>query len=429
MANSSRLPECLPFLTHPNTWSNEQTEALWMHIIRGQAGLLDQAEMFQLVWSDDPDVEDTLCEDMAADAKLYYGPRSRIYVARVLAHRPNNIQALEEVICSVPELVSDSSPYVPFNHNLVRHMFEDRCKKYKEIEQLVMDTIDYERVLPVQATRGHWKSMFEACRSFPLDPPPVNGDIAFLGGSWWMQEAFFNVDSQKGRDLQYAAFSTMLHLETLDHQLSQTLLGGPYALKWIVLQLVRYYYTIRMLEEGEQPPYRAKYRPDIQGTRNRIEHDIDHLTRRIEQSIVKLCNLRDNKEHAIPLPALPTGVIHQRRHVQGALLSRSPSPDSILKPAIKKAGKSKRKMKVEVVLTKGKSTPKATTSATAADDEEEMDLDPKVESRAGQSKSATRVDQGSSSDDESYIPSTQDMEDSDTEMGSHGLSESAPGET
>ncbi|KAG9097316.1 hypothetical protein FRC06_007681 [Ceratobasidium sp. 370] len=369
VAKASRLPECLPLLTHLDAWSDEQTKALWVHVLTGQAGLLHHSEIFQLSASDDPDVDDVLCEDMAEDARLYYGPQSRIYVACVLARWPGDVQALKEVICSVPELVTNTSPFVPFDQNLIQCMFEDCCKQYTDLEQLVMDTISYEHVFPVQVTCGHWKCLFEACQSFPPDPPLLQGDIAYLSGNWWMPEAFFNVDSQKGKHLQYQVFSTMLHSGILNHQLSQMLLGG-------------------LLEEGKQPPYQAKYCPDVLGTQNHIKHYIDHLTQQIKQSIIQLCELRQNTQHVIPLPVPPTSVILQCWHVQGASLSRSPSLNQILKPAIKKPGKGKQKMKVKVVMTKGKSAPKGAVSATMAD-ASDMDLDAIDESWAGPSSSAT----------------------------------------
>ncbi|KAG8694681.1 hypothetical protein FRC08_008322 [Ceratobasidium sp. 394] len=394
VAVSSRLPDMLPTLTHPNGWSDDQVEGMWDWIARGQGGLLPSEQVFQLI-GNTGDHNEPLATDMAAGAKLYYGPRSRLYVARMLGAAPGDTQAKEEMISTIPRKPDDVQPYVPFSENSVRHMFEARCMGYHDLEQLVLDCNSYEQAFPVM-------SLFEVCRAFPPEPPKRHDDIAFLGG-WWMPPTYFSIETAKGKDMQYPVFSALVRSGLLDHVPSQTLLAGPYALKWIIYQLIRYYYTIRMLEQGESPPSRSKWRPDTTATRNMIEQDIDFLSRRIEHSILRLIALRDEAESPLPIVQNPIGVVRQDRHVPIQASSRSPTPPTAPRPALKKAAAKKGKMKVEVVMSKGKSR-----SAAA----HEMDRDPKSPSTIDTAGEGLPP----SSPDGTYVPS-EDVEETDTEMG------------
>jgi hypothetical protein len=87
------------------------------------------------------------------------------------------------------------------------------------------------------------------CLYFPEDLPGARSSIdAMHGGDWWLPEEFFS----EGADGPFGArkFSDWLQAGTMLHPPTETLLGGPYGLKWPVLHLLRAHWTLVNIQNG-----------------------------------------------------------------------------------------------------------------------------------------------------------------------------------
>jgi hypothetical protein len=114
------------------------------------------------------------------------------------------------------------------------------------------------------------------------------------------------------------AFSTWLQSGILDHTPSNTLLGGPFGLKWPVIQLTRMYWTLVQLRDGVLPPHRTRVAVDIQADLQVVRSDILWLSSRIESSVLLFVSLRQKQFDNMIVEPVPTTA---RR-----ILGRPPAP-------------------------------------------------------------------------------------------------------
>jgi hypothetical protein len=87
---------------------------------------------------------------------------------------------------------------------------------------------------------------------------------------------------------------------------SNTILGGPFGLKWPVLQLTRAYWTLIQLSNGVLPPYRMRVNVDIPADLQVVRSDILWLSLRIESSVHLFVSLRQKQFKNMSVGPVPT---------------------------------------------------------------------------------------------------------------------------
>jgi hypothetical protein len=165
---------------------------------------------------------------------------------------------------------------------------------------------------------GHWRHMANECPYFPAELLGVRGSIeAMYGGDWWLPEQFFS----EGTEGPFGArtFSDWLHAGTVLHPPTETLLGGPYGLKWPVLHLLRAHWTLVNLQNGGPYGRRTKAGYDIGEVLQIVNSDILWLLGHLRDSAVKLSTWRKVQLVPIEWPEL-NGASRAERHQKPPLL-------------------------------------------------------------------------------------------------------------
>jgi hypothetical protein len=157
---------------------------------------------------------------------------------------------------------------------------------------------------------------------FPQAHPAHAANVDTLGG-WWLQEEYFKTSAKQADQYSMRAFSTWLRSGILDHTPSNTLLGGPFGLKWAVLQLTRAYWTLVQLRDGVLPPHRTRVNVDIQAELQVVRSDILWLSSRIESSVLLFVSLRQKQFDNMNVEPVPT----MARRITG----RPPAPAFLVK--------------------------------------------------------------------------------------------------
>ncbi|KAG8708180.1 hypothetical protein FRC08_000073 [Ceratobasidium sp. 394] len=107
-----------------------------------------------------------------------------------------------------------------------------------------------------------------------------------------MADGFFKGKRAEDNPYSFHSFSKLLRSGALDHDLTGTLLAGPYGSKWFVLLILRAEITFRKLKAGESPAMREWTMPDMDQWRRNIDSDTMYLTTRFLDSHAFLTTLR-----------------------------------------------------------------------------------------------------------------------------------------
>jgi hypothetical protein len=154
--------------------------------------------------------------------------------------------------------------------------------------------------------------MSSECQYFPGELPGTRSGIeAMNGGDWWMPEQFFT----EGPDALFGArtFSHWLRGGTILHPPTQTLLGGPYGLKWPVLHLVRAHWTLVNVQNSGPYGRRTKAGNDVAENLQIVNSDILWLLGHLRESAIKLSTFRKVPVQPIEWPEL-NGASRMERH-------------------------------------------------------------------------------------------------------------------
>jgi hypothetical protein len=313
------LPVGVNRLTDPYSWRLDQVTEFRRHIEDGQQQRISDRRVFQFGRVDAGDPETTLRVEIAPRSELRYDACSRLYVARMLRNDHSDLQAMREVVNQLPSLgVSRYQPLSEEDFGDAR-MHAAGCT---ELQFLLHYMDDYEDGAPVQvrgvnvntwiltgmhtqAKPGHWTKLWETSLWFPQAHPDHAANVDTLGG-WWLQEEYFKASAQQANQYSMRTFSTWLRSGILDHTPSNTLLGGPFGLKWPVLQLTHAYWTLVQLRDGGLPPHRTQINVDIQGDLQVVLSDILWLSSRIKSSVLLFVSMRQKQFDNMPLEPVPT---------------------------------------------------------------------------------------------------------------------------
>jgi hypothetical protein len=145
-----------------------------------------------------------------------------------------------------------------------------------------------------KAKPGHWTKLWETSLWFPQEHPVQSANVDTLGGRW-LQEEYFKNSAQHGNQYSMRTFSTWLRSGILDHTPSNTILGGPFGLKWPVLQLTCAYWTLIQLNHSVLPPYWTCVNVDIPSDLQVVRSNILWLLSRIESSVHLFVSLRQKQ--------------------------------------------------------------------------------------------------------------------------------------
>lgn len=78
--------------------------------------------------------------------------------------------------------------------------------------------------------------------------------------------------------------SQFIRSSVLQHELTQTLMGGPYGIKWAVMLLVRAYWSLKQLNGRHRPDYAARNRINVADALSIVRDDVSWLTAEIQRS-------------------------------------------------------------------------------------------------------------------------------------------------
>jgi hypothetical protein len=154
--------------------------------------------------------------------------------------------------------------------------------------------------------------MSAECPYFPEELPGTRSSIeAMYGGDWWLPEQFF----AEGAEGPFGArtFSNWLRAGTILHRPTETLLGGPYGLKWPVLHLLRTHWTLVNFQNGGPYGRRTKAGHDVAVELQIVNSDILWLLGHLHESAVKLSTWRKVPLLPIAWPEL-NGASRAERH-------------------------------------------------------------------------------------------------------------------
>jgi hypothetical protein len=140
---------------------------------------------------------------------------------------------------------------------------------------------------------------------FPQAHPAHAANVDILV-RWWLQEEYFKIAAQQSDQYSMRTFSTWLRSGILNHMPSNTLLGGPFGLKWPVLQLTHAYWTLVQLRDSVLPPYRIHLNIDIQGDLQVVWSDILWPLSRIESSVLLFVSMWQKQFKNMSSSPVPT---------------------------------------------------------------------------------------------------------------------------
>lgn len=86
--------------------------------------------------------------------------------------------------------------------------------------------------------------------------------------------------------------SEFLRSGIFHHELTSTLLGGPMGIKWAALLLVRFFWSLRTLVHGGDPPCPSDIERDYKADLRVVELDIEWLHTELKDSIGGLTRAR-----------------------------------------------------------------------------------------------------------------------------------------
>jgi hypothetical protein len=146
LVDPARLPTEVLRLTNPLEWDETEVLALCAHIDAGQREELPVSQIFQFARVNDGSFHDGYMDVMSPRATLRYSGASRLYVARLLRHDPEDVYALREIIHQLPH--PTGSPYEPLSQDDLRDI-QAHSSENPELTDLIQYLFEYEEAVPV----------------------------------------------------------------------------------------------------------------------------------------------------------------------------------------------------------------------------------------------------------------------------------------
>ncbi|KDN41562.1 hypothetical protein RSAG8_07363, partial [Rhizoctonia solani AG-8 WAC10335] len=162
------------------------------------------------------------------------------------------------------------------------------------VSRLVKEYVLFEQSQPLHASRARWQMYGGDCSQMKVACPVSSFFIEVLGG-WWLPPSFFlraRTRETIGNQMDFLMRDDWYDL------LTGTLYGGPYGIRWMVLLLIRSFWTLSMVDNAEAPDKPSYVRSDA-FTPHDLEHvllDIDYLTEEMQLGIKRIHNIRDLHE-------------------------------------------------------------------------------------------------------------------------------------
>ncbi|KAG8718662.1 hypothetical protein FRC08_004721 [Ceratobasidium sp. 394] len=236
---------------------------------------------------------------MDPKSTVRYGPASRLYVARLVHRSEDDELAAAEVLNMFPTAHAVEETYTPLECADILQLMQF-LPENAPIFTLIKYTLMYERVHPLWVQPDHYPLPSAKCPNYPSSLLTFYAHLNHFR-SVWMANSFFKGKHAEDNPCLLHLFSKLLWSGALDHDLTGTLLAGPYGSKWFVLLILRAEITFRKLKAGESPAMREWTMPDMDQWRRNINLDMMYLTTRFLDSHIFMTTL-----HACSLnPRLP----------------------------------------------------------------------------------------------------------------------------
>lgn len=145
-----RLPPGMPGLAHPD-WYDENTTLIWSDwIIRGQTGIHEKAKAFQFRRLSDTHIDTEYRDVPHPNGRLYYGPDSRLFVARMHNLAEDDEVARLEVEFQLPNEAGET-PYKVFRSGDIKDI-NQRISSARLLKTLFDHVLHYEAMFPMQVS-------------------------------------------------------------------------------------------------------------------------------------------------------------------------------------------------------------------------------------------------------------------------------------
>ncbi|KAG8734501.1 hypothetical protein FRC10_011693, partial [Ceratobasidium sp. 414] len=304
--------------------TDEQVWQLVTHIIKGQCGGLDRLTIFQLLGSSSMDEDVVQREWPMLFHKLRYGPASQL-------------------INMLPAYSTAETQYYPFQEADYVQL-QALCVGNLTLTRLIKALWIYDEAGPISPLRDFYNMTCKLCPHLPNTYPSTTGFLAHFK-TIWLSKAFWDRSDLFHKAAGFTQLSHFVRSDTYEHEPTSTLMGGPYAIKWLILVVIRTEISWQKLNSREAPLFLNPILPDLGKWHANIDSDILHLATRLEECPADTDSIDILPEYKVARPHNPAKIVDDSICDGTSIVYNRPTTSGG-----KVGNKGKGKGKVEIVM-------------------------------------------------------------------------------